>query len=179
MTWRSMGANRGVEGDPVLGAWESDGGDSDLEPPRELLVPSRVYATLIDHLRRVRPLEGVGLLGGVVEAGRASVSSFYPGTNADASATRYTMDPPEVLAAFRAMDANNCRLVAIVHSHPVSAPVPSATDLNEARYAEALLLIVGLGQPDPQARAWRLVRGRSGDRQRALEVPLIVERERC
>ena len=79
---------------------------------------------------------------------------FYPGTNLDRSPTRYTMDPAEVIAALRDIEARGWRLGAIVHSHPASAAVPSATDLREAHYPEALMVIVSLASGTPEFRAW-------------------------
>ena len=136
---------------------------------------------MLDHLRAAAPLEGVGLLavgGDAADPAAAPVAGrvrrFYPGTNVDASPTRYTMDPVEVLAAFNDMAANGWRLGAIVHSHPASAPTPSATDLREAYYPEALLVIVGLAHTPPAARAWRLS-PRVGAAPIVAEVPVIVE----
>ena len=121
-----------------------------------LRIDRGLYDRVIAHLSAVYPLEGVGLLAGVTEGSVVRGLAFHGGTNADASTTRYTMEPEEVLAAFREMEEHDQRLVAIVHSHPNSAPVPSETDLREAYYPEALLLIVGLGASSPEARCWKL-----------------------
>lgn len=139
-----------------------------------LILPTALFARLVAHLRAASPWEGVGLLGGTIEPEGALAIEFYPGTNADASRTRYTMEPAEVLAAFNGMEAEGLILVAIVHSHPASEPIPSSTDLREAAYPEALVLIVGLGTEPPRARSWRLVP--QGDRGRfeVSEVPIVV-----
>jgi proteasome lid subunit RPN8/RPN11 len=79
---------------------------------------------------------------------------FYPGRNADASRTRYTMDPADVLAALVDIERHGWRFGAIVHSHPTSPPSPSPTDLREAFYPDALMVIVSLRGPTPEARAW-------------------------
>ena len=81
---------------------------------------------------------------------------FYPGRNMDASSTRYTMDPGDVLAALHDMERRSLRLMAIAHSHPVTPPVPSASDLEEAAVPGALSLIVGL-IPVVELRAWQFV----------------------
>ena len=83
-------------------------------------------------------------------------SLFYPGTNIDRSPTRYTMDPAEVLAAFKSMREKGTVLGAIVHSHPGSPPTPSPTDLAEAYYPEALLVIVSFASGEPVVRVWQL-----------------------
>lgn len=139
-----------------------------------LILPAALFARLVAHLRAASPREGVGLLGGTIGPDGALAIEFYPGTNADASPTRYTMEPAEVLAAFNGMEAEGLILVAIVHSHPASEPIPSATDLQEAAYPEALVLIVGLGTEPLRARCWRMVP--QGDRGglEMSEVPIAV-----
>lgn len=147
----------------------------DEASPSLLLVPEAVWQELLTHLAAATPLEGVGLLGGRGDGAAVRAETFYPGSNVDASPTRYTMEPAEVLGAFRAMDAAGERLVAIVHSHPLSAPIPSATDLVEARYPDVFLLIVGLAGPEPLARCWRLIPGRNAASWGAAETTVVVE----
>ncbi len=140
-----------------------------------LLVPEDVWRGLLGHLTAAALLEGVGLLGGRDDGATVRAEAFYPGSNVDASPTRYTMEPAEVLAAFRAMEAAGGRLVAIVHSHPSSPPIPSVTDLVEARYPDAFLLIVGLAGAEPLARCWRLIPGRNAGSWEAAESRVVVE----
>lgn len=111
------------------------------------------------HLLDAAPNEGVGLLA--VDAtltadGTAIARQFFPGTNLDASPTRYTMDPAEVLAAIREIEASGMRLGAIVHSHLTSPATPSATDLREAFYPDALMLIATFATRPAELRAWRI-----------------------
>jgi proteasome lid subunit RPN8/RPN11 len=124
---------------------------------RSLRISSEISAGIVEHLRKTLPAEGCGLLAvSQGEDGTAVASRFYPGTNLDASPTRYTMDSVEVLAAFRDLDANDWSLGAIVHSHPATPPTPSPTDLREAFYPEALMIIVSFATSPPVMRAWRL-----------------------
>ncbi|MCC6314712.1 MAG: M67 family metallopeptidase, partial [Thermomicrobiales bacterium] len=104
--------------------------------------------------------EGCGLLA--TEPAGTRAMRFYPGTNVAASPTRYTMAPEEVLTALRDMEVNGWRLGAIVHSHPTTEPAPSRTDLREAYYPDALLVIVGFAAPTPLVRGWR-IRGIDGE----------------
>ena len=65
-------------------------------------------------------------------------------------------------------DAGN-EIGAIYHSHPRSEPVPSQTDINLAKWwPDPLYVIVGLEQPEPDVRAWRIVDGTVSEA--ALEV---------
>lgn len=132
-----------------------------------LCLPSELSAAMISHLRAALPHEGVGLLAienpSRTEAEIAAVMPcdllgrrFYPGTNVDESPTRYTMDPQEVIAAFADMESHGWQLGAIVHSHPATQAVPSVTDLREAAYPDALMLIVSFQTSAPDIQAWRI-----------------------
>ncbi len=146
-------------------------------PPRPsaLRIDRRLLDTIVAHLRAEVPLEGVGLLATVAKGDTIRATRYYPGTNVDASPTRYTMDPVEVLGAFADMEANGWDFGAIVHSHPVSAPAPSATDLREAFYPDQLLLIFGLATEPPSVRSWSVRRAEGAAPATVEEVPIVVE----
>lgn len=138
-----------------------------------LVIDSNLFDQIVGHLAAALPNEGVGLIAVVDEQAPNRAIGFFPGTNVDRSPSRYTMDPAEVMAAFRAIRSNGWRLGAIVHSHIGAAPTPSATDLREAYYPEALMLIVGLATGVAEARLWQTGPGWSDDE--AREVPLLIE----
>jgi proteasome lid subunit RPN8/RPN11 len=52
--------------------------------------------------------------------------------NLEARATRYLIDPEDHFAAIRSARADGLEVVGAYHSHPSSAPLPSATDVAEA-----------------------------------------------
>jgi proteasome lid subunit RPN8/RPN11 len=132
-----------------------------------------IYDQMLGHLRWSAPLEGVGLLAVTLNAHHeAQAVRFYPGTNVDASPTRYTMDPEEVLATIRDIERHGWRLGAIVHSHPETPAIPSATDRREAYYPEALLVIVGIASGE--VRGWRIDVASPGRATTVEEVPLFV-----
>lgn len=143
-----------------------------LQPPA-LVLPNRWRAAIIHHLSASVPLEGVGLLavpdGADADEPVVRAIGFYPGTNGAASATRYTMPPEEVIAAFVDMRARGWRLGGIVHSHPRGPATPSPTDLREAYYPEALMVIVSFAVTPPEIRAWWV--GAADGRPR--EVPVV------
>ena len=128
-----------------------------------LRLPASLREQILIHLLQAAPNEGVGLLA-VAPPARDEADvlvvdgvRFFPGTNVDASPTRFTMDPAEVLAAFREMREAGWELGAIVHSHLSGPPRPSPTDLREAHYPDALMLIVSFADQPATMRAWRVV----------------------
>ncbi len=129
-----------------------------------LRISQRLFDALIDHLDHMRPNEGCGLIAFEDDA----PVQVYPGTNILNSPTRYRMDDAEVLEAVADMDARGWWLGAIFHSHPTSPPVPSSTDLQEANWPDALMVIVSFDDDEPEARAYQ-VRGQ-GYVEVAIEV---------
>jgi proteasome lid subunit RPN8/RPN11 len=139
--------------------------------PKALQISSALVEQIEAHLRASLPCEGCGMLA-VRPATNdiAAAARFYPGTNVDASPSRYTMDLAEVVAAFRDIDEHDWTLGAIVHSHPATPATPSPTDLREAYYPEALMLIVSFAGGGTSMRAWAITF--SGDDRIPLEIPI-------
>lgn len=121
-------------------------------PPPPLTVPAAVLDAMVAHCVREAPLECCGILGGVPPL----VSSIHPLRNTEASETRYNADPDELVKAVVWLRGRGAEMVAIYHSHPRSAAVPSKTDLRENHYGEVPRIIVSLLGPVPEVRVWRL-----------------------
>jgi proteasome lid subunit RPN8/RPN11 len=93
------------------------------------------------------PEEACGLLGG--RDGEAVL--LVAVENELHSPVRFRMRPEEQLSGLRQMEAQGLDLLAIFHSHPTGPAVPSARDIAEAFYPEALMLIWS-----PGANGWSL-----------------------
>lgn len=131
-----------------------------------LLLPSDIRDDLIAHALQEFPNEACGL---IAFEGDLPVR-LTRGTNVLASPTRYRMDDAEVVAAIEEMDRRGWWLGAIYHSHPSSAAVPSDTDLAEANWPGALMMIVSLAGDEPELRAYRVSEDRSSYVEVAIEV---------
>lgn len=127
-----------------------------------LLLPQALRAEMMVHLLQCAPNEGVGMLGvhapERTETGtQARAALFVPGRNIEASPVRYTMDPQDVIVAFRTFREQGLHHGAIVHSHLRGPATPSVTDVNEWNYPEVLMLIASFAEHPPGLSAWRLV----------------------
>jgi len=78
----------------------------------------------------------VGSAGAITSAVRARNLSDDP--------SRFLIDPKDHIQARRDARAAGLDVIGFYHSHPHSAPAPSATDVAEASYPNHLYLIVGL-----------------------------------
>ena len=117
-----------------------------------LLIPIPILDAMVDHCRREAPLECCGILGGVDRR----VSSFHPLRNTDASEIHYQADPRDLIQAVTALRARGAEILAIYHSHPRWAAIPSRTDLRENYYGDVPRIIVSLLNETPEVRVWRL-----------------------
>lgn len=117
-----------------------------------------VVRAMIRHAEEAETEEACGL---VAAAGRNKLR-YLPVRNVAAVPTkRYEMDPKEQIAAFRAMRQRGETLLAIFHSHPNSPALPSAVDMAEAAYPEAIYLIASSTEgKGPRLRAFRIRGGR-------------------
>lgn len=85
----------------------------------------------------------------------------YPVTNTAERADRFDMDAAELIDAFRCMRQAGEELLAIYHSHPFGPPTPSATDIAECQYPEAVHLILGWRDGALAARAYGIGAGKA------------------
>jgi [CysO sulfur-carrier protein]-S-L-cysteine hydrolase len=121
-----------------------------------MIIPVDMRDELIAHAREDAPDECCGMIA--ASEGRAV--ALYRARNAAASPLRYEMEPDELYRIQMEIEDRGWDLGAIYHSHTRSAPYPSQTDINLAFYPEALYLIVGVADPEPELRAFRIVGGR-------------------
>lgn len=124
--------------------------------PNPLHIETGAHAALLAHLLRDPKCEMCGLLSGLAQ----TASRFHPVDNVASDPTRrYAMDAAMQIEAFRRMREAGEQLLAIVHSHPNGEARPSATDIAEANYPDAVYVIVSLRGGTPQLRGFRLQPG--------------------
>jgi proteasome lid subunit RPN8/RPN11 len=134
--------------------------------PFRLAVPRVVFEAMVAQARAERPNECCGLLAGLREmtgegdspdstVGRAM--ERYPLPNALASPVEYESDGRALFDADRDMRRRGLEMLAVYHSHPTTAPVPSRTDLARNYSSEVVNLIISLATEPPTVRGWWLM----------------------
>jgi desampylase len=127
------------------------------EEERDVGVRRGVLDAIAAHARAEAPRECCGLLIGAAErideAARAE-------NIADEPERRYVIDPAAYFAALRRCRGTPASVIGAYHSHPRSAPEPSATDLAQA-FGDFLYVIAGpiAGPGALDIRAYRLKDG--------------------
>jgi proteasome lid subunit RPN8/RPN11 len=118
------------------------------------------------------PNECCGLLAGRLDQGVGRVTRRYPLVNAAASPTEFESDAKSMFAAEKSRRLDGFEILAIYHSHPRSAPVPSRTDLARNYSPQVVNLIVSLQTEVPEIRGWWL----NADSYREADVEWLEEK---
>jgi [CysO sulfur-carrier protein]-S-L-cysteine hydrolase len=113
----------------------------------------------VAHARAEAPNEACGfVVGSDVVAAGGEARRYVACRNELASPTRFRVHPDDLLRVATDTERAGEEVWAIVHSHVRSAAVPSPTDITEASWPGALLVVVSLAG-EPSLRAWRVEDG--------------------
>ena len=131
----------------------------------EVAIRVEVVNDMLAHARDEAPDECCGLLLGT----RDVISRSFRARNARRSPRAYLIDPRDHFAAIKAAREAGAEVVGYYHSHPVSAPDPSDTDLAEVVPGDYYYVIVSPARFDlTQHRDRPTQRGRHSQRRRRL-----------
>ena len=116
-------------------------------------IPKPLLEEMIEHCIEGRPNEACGILG--VKDGE--VVKVFRMTNASASPVRYSLDPKEQFAVYKALEEDDWDLGGVFHSHTHTPAYPSPTDVRMAN-ENVPYLIVSLAKEPASVRAFRIVK---------------------
>lgn len=120
-------------------------------------LPRKIYNELAAESKKALPAECCGFLAGKNEL----VSHCFPLINV-AKQGEYEADSKSVIVVEGKIRMLGLEMLAVYHSHPYSAAVPSRGDL---RYGFPKGIIISLQKNEPEIRAWN----------NATEIELIIE----
>jgi proteasome lid subunit RPN8/RPN11 len=122
-----------------------------------LLLPLEIVDQIILHAQQYEDTEICGLIS---KSGNRPARYYAVKNIAADPSVRFEMDPKEQIAAMKHMRDHGEQLLAIVHSHPETPPVPSAIDIAEIGYPDVYTIIVSLQTKcAPEMRAYRMFNG--------------------
>jgi [CysO sulfur-carrier protein]-S-L-cysteine hydrolase len=132
--------------------------------PFSLRLPRDLYQAMLAQAKSELPNECCGLLAGIVIPADATpttgplgqVVGRYPLVNAARSGVLFESDPRSMFDAMREIEGRGWQILAIYHSHPTSAPIPSKTDLERSFDPGVQNLIISLQNGEPLVKAWWL-----------------------
>ncbi len=134
------------------------------------LTPSLVAAL---RAAAAHPFEVCGLIGGHIEGDAYYADHLIGVPNAHAQPEiAYEMARQEMVAAIWAIRRAGQEVVALYHSHPYSAPIPSESDIVLATWPDTVYLIVGYAAGDaPTLGGWLIRTGK------IYPVPILIAEE--
>ncbi len=104
-------------------------------------LPRPIVNQILAHVQRDEEREVCGLISSL----NGKPHQCYEINNIAANpATHFKMDPGEQIDTMREIREAGAQLYAIYHSHPHGPAKPSAIDLKEAGYPDAVYLIISL-----------------------------------
>lgn len=118
-----------------------------------MIIAPRLIDELVVHAREAAPFECCGLIGG--RDGEA-VTVYEARNVAENPTMAYELDGTDQYAIACEMEGARETLAAIYHSHPFSPAFPSQADIGLAYYPDAVYVIIGLADPEPDVRGWRI-----------------------
>ena len=122
--------------------------------PFRLRIPCDLFLEMLRHAREELPNECCGLLAG--PPGSGDVRRFYRLLNALASPVAFESDARSLFDAHRDMHARGFDILAVYHSHPACAPLPSRADRERNYSPDVVNVIISLQEPIPEVRGWWL-----------------------
>jgi proteasome lid subunit RPN8/RPN11 len=111
------------------------------------------YTAMVNHCLHDRPYEACGLLSG--KNGQAD--TVWKMDNVLRSTTAFEMDPIQLDQTFQKIEGTGAELLGIYHSHPTASADPSAADIANANYPEAVYVIVSLVKGPPVVGCYRIL----------------------
>lgn len=131
-----------------------------------IVLPRPLVQKLFAHAQSEPGTEVCGLVSGK----NGSPLRHYPIANVSGEPSHlFDMDRAQQLGALKSMREKGEELFAIYHSHPTAPAEPSARDVEQLAYPEAVYLIISLNTKGVlELRAWR-ARQQSMD-----EIPLKI-----
>lgn len=124
----------------------------------EVILPRTLINGMLSHAQHSPETEVCGLIAAAPDGG----FRVYPVANVAGDAQHlFQMDPVAQIDAMRRMREAGEELFAIYHSHPHAPAEPSARDIAEAAYPQALYLIISLNTTGVlELRGFRLAQER-------------------
>jgi len=131
------------------------------------------FNSLTQHALTDYPSECCGVLLGTRDGQKRWVSQVIPCRNVHVSpATRYAIDPAELISIQRRAREQQLEIIGFYHSHPEHPPTFSETDLEEANWAGCSYVILSVRPQQLEAvRSYLLTI--EGDRRTFIEEPLV------
>lgn len=116
-------------------------------------IKQSIINEMIEWMRENIPLEACGILVGK----DGIIDEFIKMENIAKSEKFFEMDPLELMKVFDQVDNLNKEVIGIFHSHPITEPYPSKTDLERNEIIDHLIFVISsLRTGSPEIKAYTI-----------------------
>ncbi|WP_077302875.1 Mov34/MPN/PAD-1 family protein [Virgibacillus pantothenticus] len=119
---------------------------------KQIIIPLSINNQMIEHGYSALPYEACGLLAG----NRMKVQSIWQLENEWKSDRRFFVSKEKVEGALNKIKQINQEVLAIYHSHPFTAPIPSTFDVRNHPTTNVKMIIVSFKGGSPSVRCYRI-----------------------
>lgn len=128
-------------------------------------IKKSIITQMIEWMKENIPLEACGILIGK----EGTVDEFIKMENIAKSEKFFEMDPTELMKVFDYVDDINKEVIAIFHSHPITEPYPSKTDLERNEIIDHLIFVISsLRTGTPEIKAYTI------KNKNVQEIPITI-----
>ncbi|WP_246096902.1 Mov34/MPN/PAD-1 family protein [Psychrobacillus soli] len=131
----------------------------------QVIISEFLIKEVIDHARNQLPYESCGLLAGT----DGKVNSFWVLENELKSDRRFFVSKTEVAKTLEQIAERKENVIAIYHSHPTTAAIPSSYDMINHPDSTIKMLIVSFKSEPPEAKCYHILH------RTYLECPFLIE----
>ncbi|WP_085992742.1 M67 family metallopeptidase [Oceanobacillus senegalensis] len=120
----------------------------------EMVIPQIIYDQMVEYGRENFPYEACGLLSGREN----HVYSLWPLKNSWKSVNRFFVKKDTVERVIRQIEQREEQVLAIYHTHPFTAPVPSSYDIRNHPDNKVAMVITSYKTCPPKTK-WYQIQG--------------------
>ncbi|WP_281657923.1 M67 family metallopeptidase [Halobacillus sp. Cin3] len=119
-------------------------------------IDQRLYQQMVDHGYTCLPNEACGLISGHDE----KVEQIWPLVNDRPSPHRFFVSKTIVSSTLDAIEQSGQQVLAVYHTHPGTAPVPSSYDLQSHQDSTVKMVIISYKFHSPRSACYSILDGR-------------------
>lgn len=120
---------------------------------KQVIISEYLLKEMIDHARNHLPYESCGLLAG----NDGKVNSFWVLENELKSDRRFFVSKTVVEKTLKQIAGRKENVIAIYHSHPTTAAIPSSYDIINHPDSDIKMLIVSFKSEPPEAKCYHIL----------------------
>ncbi|MFC0561975.1 M67 family metallopeptidase [Halalkalibacter alkalisediminis] len=121
----------------------------------KIIIPSSCYNEIVEHGKSNLPYEVCGLLSG----NNNKVQSVWKLKNEIKSDRRFFVGKKIIEETLLQMAKHKEKVIAIYHSHPTTAAIPSSYDIANHLNLDVIMIIISYKTNNPKVKCYRVQTG--------------------